>query len=502
MPPSFFVESVGLSLHFLSNPDIINLSMQKGVEFMEEITSSNNRPVNPRRRKRSKWEIFKEAYLPLIIVAVAAILILVFIIGSITRGVQNKKAKVLAAEIAASQQAAMDEEANSIIANAKALANSYDYEAAVAVIDSFTGNLDAYPELNQLRQDYIVAASQMEIWPDVNNIPNLSFHSLIVDAQRAFSFPGYESSNRQHYITTTEFSNILQKLYENNYILVGLDDIYTTEIAADGSTIYTAKTLRLPMGKKPIMLTQTNVNYYTYLSDTDSDKITDAGGAGFATKLVVGTDGSVDCEYMDADGKIHVGAYDLIPILDDFIDAHPDFSFNGAKAIISVTGYDGIFGYRTNPEAESYFGTAVYDQAVSDAASVANALKESGYELACYTYNNTGYGNLSAEELQQDVDAWLTHVASVIGQTDILVYAQKSDITSETTYSGEKFDILQQAGFRFYLGFCQDKTPWTTIEGSYVRQGRIMVTGYNLSNYPDWFAAMFAPATVLDSSIR
>ena len=46
---------------------------------MEEITNSNNQPINPRRRKRSKWEIFKEAYLPMIIVAVAAILIIVFI---------------------------------------------------------------------------------------------------------------------------------------------------------------------------------------------------------------------------------------------------------------------------------------------------------------------------------------------------------------------------------------------------------------------------------------
>ena len=457
---------------------------------MEEITNSNNQPINPRRRKRSKWEIFKEAYLPMIIVAVAAILIVVFIIGSITRAVQNKKANAIAAEIASSQKAAMDEEANSIIAKAQELANSYDYEGAVAIIDSFTGAVDQYPQLSQMRQDYINAAAQMTVWTDVTSIPNLSFHPLVVDAQRAFSFPGYENSNKQHYITTTEFSNILQQLYDNNYILVSIDDVFNSD------------TLRLPTGKKPIMLTQTNVNYYTYLSDTDGDKLTDTGSAGFATKLVVAADGSVDCEYMDADGNIHVGAYDLIPILDDFIEAHPDFSFNGAKAIISVTGYDGIFGYRTNPEAESYFGTAVYDQAVSDAAAVANALKENGYDLACYTYNNTGYGNLSADELQQDMDAWLTHVASVIGQTDILVYAQLSDITSETTYSGEKFDILQQAGFRFYLGFCQGKTPWAIIEGNYVRQGRTMVTGNNLTNHPDLFADLFDPATVLDSSVR
>lgn len=469
---------------------------------MDEMNISNNRPINPRRRKRSKWEIFKEAYLPLIIVALAVVLALVFIIGSITRAVQNKKADALLAAAASSQQAALDAEAQSISESAKALAMSYDYEAAVSVIDSFSGDLEKYPELKQLKEEYISAASQMTVWSDHSQIPNLSFHSLVVDAQRAFSFPGYESSNKEHYITTTEFNNILQSLYDNGYILVSLDDIYDVQIGADGSVVCTEKTLRLPLGKKPLMITQTNVNYYTYLSDSDGDKLTDTGSAGFATQLVVGADGRVDCSYMDAEGNTHVGSYDLIPILDDFVDAHPDFSFNGARAIVCITGYDGIFGYRTNPDAENYFGTAAYSQAVADAAAVAKALKNSGYDIACYTYNNTGYGNLDADSLQADVDAWLTEVASIVGQTNILVYAQKSDITGEASYSGEKFDILQQAGFNFYLGFSQDGAPWATVDSSYIRQGRIMVTGYNLSVNPGWFADLFDAAAVLDSSVR
>ena len=469
---------------------------------MEEQTNMNNRPVNPRRRKRTKWEIFKEAYLPMLIAAVAVILILVIIIGSITRGVQNKKAEALKAAAASSEKAALDDEAASIASVAEVLADAYDYEGAIALIDGFSGKLSDYPELAQLKKDYETAATQMTIWDNPSKIPNLSFHPLVVDAKRAFTFPGYETSNKQHYITTTEFSNILQKLYENNYILVSLDDVYTTETSADGTTVCAAKTLRLPLGKKPIMITETNVNYYTYLSDTDGDRLPDKGGAGFATRMIAGADGKVTCEYIDADGKTHTGAYDLVPILDAFIAEHPDFSFNGARAIICVTGYDGIFGYRTNPEAESYFGTAAYDQAVADAKAVAQALKDSGYELACYTYNNTGYGNLSAEELQKDVDAWLSQVASIIGQTDILVYAQKSDISNELTYSGEKFDILQQAGFRYYLGFTDNGAPWATVDSNYIRQGRVMVTGYNLSANPDWFAELFQPAEVLEASIR
>lgn len=469
---------------------------------MEEQTTPNNRPVNPRRRKRSKWEIFKEAYLPMIIIAVAFILVLVIIIGSITRGIQKKKAANLEPPAASDQQNPLDDEAKDIAAKAQIKAASYDYEGAIALIDSFSGNLADYPSLTQLRQEYETAANQMAVWNDPSKIPNLSIHPLVADPQRGFNFPGYESSNKQHYITTTEFSNILQELYENGYILVGLDDVFTTTTAEDGSTVFAAKELRLPLGKKPLMLTQTNVNYYTYLADTDGDKLTDKNGAGFATRMVIGADGRVDCEYIDADGNTQVGAYDLVPILDDFIDAHPDFSYNGARATICITGYDGVFGYRTYPDAEYYFGTAEYDRFVEDASAVAKALKNSGYDIACYTFNNTPYGNLSTDELQQDVDAWLSQVASIVGETDILVYAQKSDITDGETYSGEKFDILQTAGFRYYLGFCNDGASWTTIGDTYVRQGRIMVTGYNLSNNPGWFSEMFDAAAVLDSSVR
>ena len=33
------------------------------------------------------------------------------------------------------------------------------------------------------------------------------------------------------------------------------------------------------------------------------------------------------------DGTVSAGSYDLVPILNDFIDEHPDFSYKGAKAI-------------------------------------------------------------------------------------------------------------------------------------------------------------------------
>ena len=61
---------------------------------MEELRNDTPRPINPRRRKRSKMKIFKEAYLPVIIAGLALVLIIVFIIGSISRSVQKKNAAI------------------------------------------------------------------------------------------------------------------------------------------------------------------------------------------------------------------------------------------------------------------------------------------------------------------------------------------------------------------------------------------------------------------------
>ena len=97
------------------------------------------------------------------------------------------------------------------------------------------------------------------------------------------------------------------------------------------------------------MLTQTNVNYNLYLVDSDGDLLADKNGGGFASKLVLDQSGKVTCEMVDSNGQTIYGAYDMIPILDEFVERHPDFSYRGAKAILALTGYNGLFGYRTNP---------------------------------------------------------------------------------------------------------------------------------------------------------
>lgn len=470
---------------------------------MEEQRSQANRPVNPRRKKRLKMQVFKEAYLPVIIAGLALVLIIVFIIGSVVRSNQKKKAE-LEASIAesssiAAEEARLQAEIEGLFAQAELMTADYDYEGAIAVLNSFSGDISKYPVLNDKILEYEAALRKMVAWDDPGKVVNLSFQLLLADPPRGFSHAVYATSINRNFITTDEFSKIIQQLYENGYILVDIHDIITTETKADGTVVYKPKTLYLPKGKKPIMLTQTNVNYNYYLIDGNSDKIPDAKGGGFASKLL--WDGSkFSCEMVDASGQTVIGDYDMVPILENFIEKHPDFSYRGARAILALTGYNGLFGYRTHPSAKTLFGEAAYNQAIQDATTVANALREKGYTLACYTYENIPYGSCSTTSFNRDLNAWIDEVVPILGKIDILAYAQLTDLTKEATYSGQKYEALYNAGFRYYLGFCNDGEPWATITNDYVRQGRILVTGSALAHNPDWFTNLFDASVVLDST--
>ncbi len=470
---------------------------------MEEHFNEPKRPVNPRRKQRTKAQIIKETYLPAIIACAAVLLIVIFIIGSITRAVQKnrfeKATNDAAASAAAEEQARLDQEANSLLAQAELLAAGYDYDSAIALLNGFSGDLSKYTALNDKILQYEAAQKSMVAWDDPSQIVNLSFQLLVADPVRGFNHETYGTSINRNFITTVEFTKILQQLYNNGYILVDFDDFVDTTYGPDGAASYKAKTLYLPNGKKPLMLTQTNVNYNYYLIDSDGDKVPDAKGGGFASKLL--WDGTnFTCEMVDASGNTVTGAYDLVPILENFIKEHPSFSYRGAKATLALTGYNGLFGYRTHPSAANIFGETVYRQAIQDATAVANALRKSGYTLACYTYENIPYGSSSTTQIQNDLNGWTNEVVPILGSLDILAYAQLTDITADEIYSGEKYNLLKSTGFRYYLGFCEDGKPWASITNEYVRQGRILVTGSALAHHSDWFNNLFDAPSVLDST--
>lgn len=474
--------------------------------FMENNENKPQRPVNPRRRKKTKLQIFKEAYLPVIIFALVVILVIVFIVTAVSSSKKRREEEAIASSKAAAaseeEQQRLDQLASDTLAEAKQLAAGYYYDEAIEKLNSFEGSLYDYDALLQARENYQTVKENLVLWNDPGKVPNLSFNLLIQDAKKAFANREYGDSFEWSFITTGEFSGILEQLYANGYVLVMMDDIVNATENADGSYTYAAKELYLPEGKTPLMITQTQVNYFTYMTDGNGDGLPDADGSGFASRLIVDENGELTCEMVDNTNQTVTGAYDLVPILNSFIDAHPDFSYQGAKAILAVCGYDGVFGYRTDPETADKISEEYYQEQITGAKKIIQALQADGYQIACYTYNNKPYGDMSAARIQSDLDSWKAEVTPLLGECDILVYAKSSDIAdSDETYSGDKYEVLKNFGFRYYYSICDNyQQPWMEITAEYVRQGRIMVTGNNLAKNPGMFEGLFKVENLLDKN--
>lgn len=470
---------------------------------MDEMENKTPRPVNPRRRRRTKSEIFKESYLPVLIAGAAVIFILITIIGAI---IQSAKRSELEEQIALKQAAAEKEqqerlsaEAAQLLSQANAYASQYYYDLAISTLDSFSGNISDFPQLEDAKKRFSDTQASLVAWDDPAEITNLSFQLLIADPVRAFADSNYGNAYNRNFVTIDEFRIILDQLYENGYVLVGLDDIVEKITTETGST-FTAKTVYLPEGKKPLVITQTHVNYNTFMTDGDGDKLPDKDGAGFASKLILDEFNNLVNEYVDRDGNVITGEYDLVPILNSFIKTNPNFSYHGAKAVIAVTGYDGLFGYRTNPGAKNWLPNDAYQQQITGATQIVEALRNDGYEIACYTYENIGYGYSSLTQIQADLKRWNDEVIPIIGPIDILAFAQISDIAEQGSYTGEKYHELAKSGFSYFLGFTNDGSPWATVENDYFRHGRILVTGSNMKYNSQWFTGLFDPIQVLSST--
>ena len=140
-------------------------------------------------------------------------------------------------------------------------------------------------------------------------------------------------SSAEQALSVNDFNQILSDLYEQNYVLV---DVYS--LAASGDNGFTDGSVQVPKGKKPLIISQTDCSY-----TTEDD--------GKADSLVLDSkSGKILCQYTEKnenDGSTDslTGAVDVIPCLENFISQHPDFSYNGARGIIGITGYRGLFGY-------------------------------------------------------------------------------------------------------------------------------------------------------------
>ena len=356
----------------------------------------------------------------------------------------------------------------------------YDYDAAIALLQA-SPNASSEAYQNAIKE-YETKKSQLVRWSDMASITHIFFHTLVVDVDTAFTCDKRRDYN-DVMTTVDEFCKIMQLMYDEGYVIVSLYDVAKMVPQPDGTEIMTFQDIMLPPGKKPFILSQDDVSYYEYMT-----------GQGFASRFVIDEETGKVINEMDlADGTVLRGSYDMVPILEDFLEAHPDFCYRGARGTLALTGYDGIFGYRTSDfwyvdgcpyyisnerndyeKAHSHTSPNLnIEQDKVTASQIAQRLKEMGWTFASHGWGHVGLGTTSEEHLVWDIDMWKKEVEPLLGDVDIMIYPKGEDIHNWHEYPADnyRYQVLKERGFDYFCNV-DSNIYWIQRTNNYYRMGR------------------------------
>jgi peptidoglycan/xylan/chitin deacetylase (PgdA/CDA1 family) len=274
-------------------------------------------------------------------------------------------------------------------------------------------------------------------------VEHLFFHEVIAYPRLAFNGGSMELGYDQNMVTVSEFNKMLDSMYNNGFILVDLNDVWSEYVNDDGLVRMKKNTLMIPEGKKPLVLSFDDISFYEYMRYD-----------GFMQKLIIGEDGEIWASGFDPDGNAVVSQdFTVVTILDRFVREHPDFSLNGVKGCIALTGYEGILGYRTqtdkNDSSDEFRLNRM--QEVARVRPVIQRLHETGWYFATHSYGHINLENASLDRVREDALRWLDEVGSLVGETQIFIYPFGTRLDgSDVNNTGPAFRMYHDLGFRIF----------------------------------------------------
>lgn len=431
-------------------------------------------------------------------------LILFFIFGiapASTTGSNGSKNELSAEELLAKKRSDM-------LAKADYLALTYDYDGAISLIQSWEGYTEDTELSTKLAEYEATKASCVRV--NMEEVTHIFYHSLVVDPVRCFNPADYQGRGNYEWMTTiSEFNKITQEMYDRGYVIVSIHDLYRYETDANGNQVMVENDIYLPPGKKAFVLSFDDLSYYHSYDNY-----------GYASKLVLDENGKVINEYIDADGNVHYGLYDYVPILDKFIEEHPDASYRGAKATIALTGYNGVLGYRTdetysfdninNPDIDKNkrqwlkaHPEFTLEAERAAAKEIADTMKANGWTFASHTWGHLRVGDKSLSTLKTDTEKWKRNVAPIVGDTNVIIFAHGQDLGDWGDYnlSDAKVQYFMSEGYNVFCNVDSFKNR-THFGGTYLRQGRRNLDGirfhYNLTGQQNNLSDLFDVNEIID----
>lgn len=240
-------------------------------------------------------------------------------------------------------------------------------------------------------------------------VEHLFFHPIVAYPELAFDGDSQADGIDDWMVTVDEYDKILQSVYDRGYVLVDINDVWSESTDANGQPVMIRNTLYIPEGKKPLIFSYDDVNYYDYMLKD-----------GFTYKLILGEDGLIWSYGLDPQGNEVISQdLDAVTILDKFVREHPDFSPFGAKGSLSLTGYQGILGYRTNTDTKVWNDELEANRLKECEAvkPIIAELKRTGWTFGSHTWGHINLSSSSLERVQADTKRWMDEVGSLIGPT-------------------------------------------------------------------------------------
>ena len=337
----------------------------------------------------------------------------------------------------------------------------------------------------QERQGYVP-------WTGV--VEHLFFHPVIAYPELAFDGDTQENGLDDYMLTAGEYKKILASLYEKDYVLVDINSVWSQEEGEDGPHMVRS-TLCLPEGKKPLVLSFDDTNYYPYMLEN-----------GFAHKLIIGEDLKIASWGRDPAGNEVVSRdLDAIPILDKFVEEHPDFSPFGAKGCLSLTGYEGILGYRTQTDTQTWDGAKEANRQKEREAvlPIVEELRRTGWTFGSHTWGHIRLGDGNQERIEADTRRWLDEVGSLVGETAILFYphGERPD-GNDWTKTGPAFQYLQSQGFRVFCSVGVESFSFIKKDICAVICDRLHPDGTTLRRHRDQYLQFYDAKDIIDLEAR
>lgn len=318
------------------------------------------------------------------------------------------------------------------------------------------------------------------------NLEHITLRPLIANTAVGLSGTAVAQTADSTMLTSYEFRRILEELHLANYVLIDIETMLNEQGVFQ--TIY------LPAGKKPLLLTLEGFNYYP------ARKL-----SGNVENLVLDDQGNVAGTYTNASGqKVIERESEAIGILDAFVDEHPDFSFDGAKGTITLTGSMGIFGYVTseeqlflrNQQAAAFnlpselYTEADFAENERQAKLIVDTLKSTGWTFGSQTYDGSEVTAMTQEQLDENTKKWQEEVGSITGNVQVLAYPNGAILSGDDP----RKTFLQGEGIRYFLGI--GPTPYAVGTTNYLYMDRLYMGGYAVRNHLT--ARLFDSAKVYD----